>query len=228
MKSIFAVLTLFSIPSFATDVMKDFDSIGGNSALMEKVKKVEPDKNINIVQNRAVNRFKRIELAPEFVTVLGGDSYINTAGYGIVGQFHFNPYFSLGARYNKLSNVLSPEGKNLINESNDGSVNVLPDIDQPLNQTLAIANFYPMYGKLNFFNKAVTQFDIYGSVGFGTINLKSGAKQTWTGGAGVGFWFTQHLSTRFELLYQSYQAERRTGAAAMNVTLANLQIGYLL
>lgn len=216
---IFASLLSFSA---SADIGKEFDSIGGNSALMDKVKNVEPDKNIGIIQNRMVKRFNRVEIAPELLSALGGDSYLNTSGFGVVGQFHFNPSVSLGARYTKLSNILSNEGKNLVNDS------IVPDVDYPINQTLAVLNYYPIYGKINLFDRAVTHFDIYGSLGYGSITLKSGAKPTWTAGGGVGFWFTQHLTTRVELLYQSYEAQRKQGPQNMNVTIANLQIGYLL
>lgn len=205
-----------------TGVVSEFDRIGGNSELMEKIRNIEPEKNIGIVQNRMVDRFRRIEIAPELMTALGGDSYLNTAGYGIVGQFHFNPSFSFGARYSKMSNALTTEGKNLI------SNNMVPDVDYPLSQTMAIASFYPVYGKINLFDRAVTHFDIYGTAGYGSIQLESGAKPTWVAGAGVGFWFSQHMSTRFELLYQSYEAERKLGKQDMNVTVGNVQIGYLL
>lgn len=225
--SMISLFLFFSLNASA-DVMKDFDSLGGNNVLLEKVKAIEPQKKTNIVQNRIVGRTKRVELAPEFTTVLGGEAYTNTAGVGIVGQFHFNPYFSLGARWNRFSNTFSPEGKNLIDESAVTGKNTVPDVDPALNQTLAVANFYPIYGKLNLFNKAVTHFDVYGTVGYGTINLKSGAVSTWTGGAGIGFWFTQHLSTRMELFYQTYEAKRLSGAAQMNLTNMNLQVGYLL
>lgn len=225
----FSLVFLVCSSALAADnVMKDFDSLGGSSALMEKVKNIEPDKKLSIVQNRTVDRIQRAEVAPEFFGVLGGDSYLNTAGYGIVGQYHFNPSVSLGARYSKMSNQLSTEGKNLIDESIANGTNLVPDMDQPLNQALAFVNYYPVYGKLNLFNKAITQFDVYGSLGYGTINLKSGGKATWTAGGGIGFWLSQHLTTRLELLYQSYEAQRIQGSKAMNLTLANLQIGYLL
>lgn len=220
-------LSLLVHPAFA-DVMKDFDSLGGNNVLMDKVKSIEPEKRTKIVQNRVVNRFKRVELAPEFTTILGGDAYLNTAGMGITGQFHFNPYVSFGARYTKLANKFSVEGENLIKESEVTGKITVPDVDPAQSQTLAVLNLYPIYGKLNLFNKAVTHFDIYGTFGYGNVTLKSGSKPTYLAGAGIGLWLSQHLSTRLEAYYQTYEAERQAGPSKMNLTGANLQIGYLL
>lgn len=220
-------LSAFVSPAFA-DVMKDFDSLGGNNVLMDKVKAIEPDKRATIVQNRVVNRFKRVELAPEFTTIFGGDAYLNTVGIGVAGQFHFNPYISLGARYTKLANKYSDEGENLIKESEVTGKITVPDVDPAQTQTMAVLNLYPIYGKLNLFNKAVTHFDIYGTFGYGNITLKSGSKPTYLAGAGMGLWLSQHLSTRLEVYYQTYEAERQAGPSKMDLTGANLQIGYLL
>lgn len=225
---ILLIVLILGFGAQASDVMKDFDNLGGNAVLLEKVKAIEPQKQTKIVQNRVVNRHKRIEIAPEFSSVLGGDAYLNTAGFGLTGQFHFNPYVSFGARYTRLSNALSAEGENLIKESAITGQSTIPDVDPAQSQTMAIVNFYPIYGKLNLFNKAVTHFDVYAALGYGTMTLKSGATPTWSGGAGIGFWLSQHLSTRFEVNYQTYEAKRVAGPEKMNLTTAGLQVGYLL
>lgn len=229
MKNSFLILGLtFLTVSARADIMEDFDNLGGNNVLMEKAKALEPDANISVVQDRVVSRFRRFEVAPEFASVLGGDSYLNTRGYGVNAHFHINPHWSLGVKYNSMTNELSPEGKNLINDSGLLGKNIVPEMDYPKDQVLATVSFYPIYGKLNLFNKGIAHFDVYAMAGGGNINLRSGSKSTLTAGGGVGFWVSQHLTTRFEMRYQTYDTERSDGNAKIDLTVASLQMGYLL
>jgi outer membrane beta-barrel protein len=229
MKNSFLILGLtFLTLSARADIMEDFDNLGGNNVLMEKAKALEPDANISVVQDRVVSRFRRFEVAPEFASVLGGDSYLNTRGYGVNAHFHINPHWSLGVKYNSMTNELSPEGKNLINDSGLLGKNIVPEMDYPKDQVLATVSFYPIYGKLNLFNKGIAHFDVYALAGGGNINLRSGSKSTLTAGGGVGFWVSQHLTTRFEMRYQTYDTERSDGNAKIDLTVASLQMGYLL
>jgi outer membrane beta-barrel protein len=210
-----------------SNVVKDFDTIG-NDALLEKAKALQPDADVSVVQDRLVDRHLRFEISPEYSAVLGGDPYTNSRDLGLNFQFHINPYVSVGAKYDLVSNELSSEGQSLISAKNGitGKASV-PDIDYAANQTLGIIDIYPFYGKLKVFNR-VTHFDVYGLLGYGTINLRSGPTSTWTGGAGVGFWITQNFSARWELRYQNYTAQRYDGPAAMNLTVSSLQMGLML
>lgn len=220
------------LPFFAgvahADVLEDFDKLGGNDVLMEKAKALEPDQTISIVQDRVVNRNKRFEVSPEFTSVLGGDSYMSSRGYGVNGHFHINPHWSVGAKWATMRNELSPEGKNLITDSSILGKNIVPEMDYPKDQWMATLNYYPIYGKLNLFDKGIAHFDVYGLAGYGKINLKSGSKNTWTAGGGIGFWVSQHLTTRLEMRYQTYEATRQNGGTKMDITAASLQVGYLL
>jgi outer membrane beta-barrel protein len=221
------LLMLPAVPVRA-EILEDFDKLGGNDVLAEKLDVLQPELRTKVVQERTVKRINRLEIAPEFTSVLGGDAYLNTAGVGAAMQFHFTPYVSLGARYNRFANNFSSEGENLIRDSEITGKNVVPDVDIPLSQSLAFVNFYPIYGKLNLWNRAVTQFDMYAQMSYGNIVLRSSTQKTWGGAAGLGFWFSQHLSTRFEIGYQTYDAQRLAGPQKMNLTVANLQVGYLL
>lgn len=222
-------LMMVSSSAFAAgDVLEDFDKLGGNDALLEKAKALQPETSVTVVQDRLVKRNARFELMPEYAAVLGGDPYINTRGYGLNMQFHFTPFISLGAKYNSYGNDLTSEGENLIKGSKSATVKfIVPDIDYPIDQTLAILNVYPFYGKLNVFNK-IAHFDIYGLLGYGTTTLASGAKNTVTGGAGVGFWIANHFTARWELRYQNYKALKKpVDDVDVNLTISSLQLGYL-
>jgi hypothetical protein len=78
------------------------------------------------------------------------------------------------------------------------------------------------------FDKGVAHFDVYGQLGGGQIELKSGKTSTYIGGLGIGFWISKHLTTRLEMNFQNYKTQRVLGDSNMNLTLASLQIGYLL
>ncbi|MEK7358316.1 MAG: outer membrane beta-barrel domain-containing protein, partial [Bdellovibrionota bacterium] len=80
----------------------------------------------------------------------------------------------------------------------------------------------------NLLDKGVAHFDIYLLGGAGNVELRSGSKSTYTAGGGVGIWWSQHLTTRAELRYQPYNAKRYDRETPMNLTIAGLQIGYLL
>ena len=80
---------------------------------------------------------------------------------------------------------------------------------------------------MNLYDLGVTHFDIYAVLGGGQVFLNSGNAPTYTAGGGIGFWFSQHLSTRAELRYQGYKAKRLDGEAQMSLTVADIQVGYL-
>ena len=210
-------------------LMKDFDTLGGNDVLLDKARELNPDQRISVVQDRIVSRRKRLEIAPELSNTLGGDPYNRTNGFALNAYFHITPNWALGAKYEYDANTIRPEAQNLIDQAmNERDRNLVPEIDYPKGQALALVNWFPMYGKLNMFDLGVTHFDIYAVGGAGQIFLKSGNATTWTAGGGIGFWFSQHLSTRLEARYQTYEAQHRVTSEKMNLTVGSLQIGYLL
>lgn len=212
----------------AGDLMKDFDSLGGNDVLLEKAKALNPEAQIRIVQDRVVVRRNRVELSPEFSSVLGGDAYNKTSNLGLNLHYHITPQWSLGLKYNYSFNQLRPEGENLLSDTSVDGKGRIPDIDHPKQQAMLLVNWYPIYGKMNLYDLGVVHFDIYAVAGAGQIELKSGRTTSYTGGAGLGLWVSQHLSTRFELRYEGYTAKRYNGDANMNTTVAGIQFGYLL
>lgn len=221
-------LSLASAPSLAQDLLKDFDTLGGNDVLLDKARALNPDSSISVVQQRIVPRRNRFEFAPEFSSVLGGDSYNRTQNIGMNVHYHITPQWSVGLKYNYSFNTLRPEGENLINDTAATGKSIVPDIDYPKSQALALLNWYPIYGKMNLYDLGVTHFDVYTVVGGGMIELRSGNTGTFTAGGGVGLWWSQHLTTRAELRYQRYEASRYTGPVAMDTTVAGIQVGYLL
>lgn len=203
-------------------LLKDFDSLGGNKELLNQVGPGQAQLTTKVVQERVVNRRNRVELGLEYGSVLGGDSYDTATNYGINANYHINPHWSLGAKYAFVANKLKAEGQNLIDSG------IIPEIDYAKSETLGMVNFYPIYGKMNLYDLGVVHFDIYALAGYGSIALKSGSKSTWIAGGGIGFWFSQRLTTRLEAYYQTYDAQRYDGPSKMNLTVGSVQVGILL
>lgn len=210
-------------------LLKDFDSLGGNDVLFEKAKALHPETTVRAVQNRVVPRRKRLEIAPEYANVFGGDPYNKTQNVGANLHFHFTPQWSVGVKYNYAFNKLSSEAEAMMSDQlvNEGRA-IVADVDYPKSQYMALLNWYPFYGKMNLWDLGISHFDVYTILGYGQMQLRSGSTPTYTAGGGVGFWLSQHLTARAEVRYQSYKAKHYTGETAMNTTVLGLQIGYLL
>lgn len=226
------ILSLASASAYASDVLGDLDSLGGNRDLVNKAKSLDPNNRVRIVQNRLVDRDMRLELGVNYGSVAGGDPYLNTDNLGGRLDFHFTPRFSVGVMYYQSSNKLSSEGERVYNNAlaaqQSGQNYTIPDSDYAQETTMAVLNFYPLYGKLNLFNTGIAQFDIYALGGYGQVKLASGATDTYTVGGGVGMWINQHFSTRVEARYQNYQDTIATGTRSLDLTVITAGIGLLL
>jgi outer membrane immunogenic protein len=233
MKSIVRVVAFLILVSgvqarAGSDIMKDFDSFGGNDALLERANVLSPDKKVEVIQDRIVSRKHRFEFDPEYQNVLGGDAYNNTQSVGINAQFHITEHWSVGVKYAYDFNQLTTEGNFLLTDTAINGQGMVPDIDYPKQEALALVNWYPIYGKMNLYDLGVVHFDVYGLVGGGGIQLKSGTTAAYTGGLGVGLWLSQHLTTRVEYRFETYEAQRLSGATRINANIASFQVGYML
>ena len=208
-------------------LLQDFDSLGGNDVLLDRAKALNPDEKISVVQDRVVKRRWREEVTTEFSGVLGGDAYVAAKNIGLNYNLHISPHWSMGLKYNYAVNTLRPEGQDLIGKTTAAGKALLPDIDYEKQSGLAMVNWYPIYGKMNLYDLGVVHFDIYALGGAGVMQLHSGNTAAWTGGGGVGLWFSQHLTTRLEMRYEGYNVQLYPGKRMMDLTIASLQVGYL-
>ena len=221
--TILFVIQVFPSLALAEDIMKDFDSLGGNDVLINRAKVLQPDKDVKIVQNRVVKRKWRNEFSGNYANVIGGDAFLETQSLGLNYHLHINHRWAVGAGYFAAFNNLSKEAKFLIDQNGD-----VPDVDEPQRGYEVFANFSPIYGKINLLDMGVVQFDTYGIVSFGTLQLKSGNTQTYSVGAGFGLWFSQHLTSRLEIRQRFYESQRFGGPTDIQATLASFSIGYML
>lgn len=227
--------TVLSVVGFA-QVATEFDELGGNKIILEKAKELNPDTNIEIVQDRMVSRKRRFEISPEFSGSMGGDdTYVRTQSVGMNVNFHINHRWSLGVKYNHSFNKLTAEGEALVDAAYNDWLNnpanptaIIPQVDHQKSESLVLLNWYPVYGKMNWFDSKITQFDLYGIVGAGNITLKTGTKPTYTYGGGFGVWMNPRVSTRFEIRFQKYDVEYTTGPKSLDIAIASAQIGWLL
>jgi len=176
-----------------------------------------------------VDRHLRLEASLAYSFLAGGDPHVNSSVLGLDLDFHITPRWSIGARYGRFDNDLSKEGQRVVDNAN--AAGQTPDLrDFGKDYYLGTVTYYPLYGKINFFNVNVTQFDIYVTAGYGRINLDlSGFNNLFTAGGGAGFWITDRISARFEIRYQTYMdivgnnQERR-----IDQTVFTGKLGFLL
>ncbi|MBS1969866.1 MAG: outer membrane beta-barrel domain-containing protein [Bdellovibrionales bacterium] len=214
------------------DFNKDVDGLGGNDALMEMSERLNPETKSRIVQDRIVDRHNRLEVGINYGGVMGGTTYVQTQNIGATLDFHLTPRWSIGARYYSYQNQETPEGKRIYDEAlankNNGLSSTIVDIDRPQNATMGTINWYPVYGKINFFDKAIAQFDFYLLAGGGQIVLESGPTGIATAGLGFGLWMTKHVSARAEIRYQAYKDQIVTGSRDINSAAATIGLGWIL
>lgn len=230
------LISALSINALGQTVETEFDNLGGNQIILDKARELNPDTKVEVVQDRIVPRKNRFEFAPEFSGTMGGDdTYTKSQSVGMNINYHFNHRWSLGAKYNHTFNKLTAEGEAMIDAAYaDRMANPrnptlpIPEIDYQKSESLIVLNWYPIYGKMNLFDKSIAQFDVYGLLGAGQVELKSGTKPTYTLGAGIGFWMSPQISTRMELRYQKYNVEYTTGPKNLDLAIASLQVGWLL
>jgi outer membrane immunogenic protein len=231
--SFLALLISVNAIAASTSTAKKLDTLGGNQALVNMATSMDPENRARIVQKRLVDRDKAFELGINYGGVAGGDSYMKTQAIGAGLEFHINPRWSLGVRYFDYGNSLTPEGQRVFTDARaaydaGGKSYSIPDIDYPLNSTMGVLSWYPVYGKTNLLDWGIAQFDIYLMAGAGQMQLSSGETSTAMGGAGVGFWMTKHLSARAELRYQNYKDQLITGSREINAVSGSFGIGLLL
>lgn len=234
MKKLILALALISGFEANADIMQDFDSLGGNDVLLDKAQSIRPESKIQVVQDRIVDRRSRNEFALETGMVAGGFSYLDSNFVGLNYQFHITPRWSIGAKYSYYFNELSPEGKSLISKydqlaaGQNTDTPYVPELDFPEQSYMALVNWYPFYGKLNLYDLGILHFDFYLLGGYGQVQLDSGDTDTWSAGGGMGMWFSQHLTSRFEVRYQNYAVESFEGSRALDLTVLSLNLGYML
>jgi len=226
-------MMLASTLALAKDLDNDMDALGGNKDLMDRANAIDPNNTTRVIQKREVDLDDRFELGVNYGIVAGGDPYYDTSNLGARVEFHLDPHWSFGARYYHSASNLNSQGQNQIDLANQfrptNPTYPRPELDYAKDTYLGTVAFSPFYGKINFADLAIKQFDIYFLAGAGQVVLDQGAQPTYTGGIGFAFWLSNHFSTRLEGRYQGYQDQFSDGTSRqMNLTVFTLDFGYLL
>ena len=66
-----------------------------NDVLLERAEKLNPDKTVEVVQNRIVGRRMRSEMNLEYGGVVGGAAYLKTEGRSRTYNLHWHPSWSI-------------------------------------------------------------------------------------------------------------------------------------
>lgn len=220
------------------NVEQQVDTLGSNEDIIEKAKTLQPNNSMKIVQKRQVDRNLRPEIGLSYGFVNGGDTYLNTRNWGANFDFHINPRWSLGLRYNDNKNELTSEGKRIADvalaKQNAGATDyVVPEIAFPIRSYMGMISWYPIYGKISWFESAVSQFDFYLTAGGGQVQTKNVLGQTntsaiYTGGMGMGLWVNSWLTSRVEVRYQNYQDRVTSGTRNIDSIIMQIGIGIML
>lgn len=216
------------------DLKSEFETLGDNKEVVERVRKLDTRQKVRVVQNRLVDRNNRLELALDLGMMSGGDSYVNTQNYGGKIQYHLTPRWSFGLEYSKSNNSLTNEGKRIFDQAyqaqlkDPSSPERFPAIDFPLETRMATISFYPIYGKMNLFDSGIAQFDIYTLLGYGTKVLNSGETSVTAAGLGSGFWLNQYLTARLEVRYERYKDLLLTSQREQSAVSGMASLGILV
>lgn len=230
------LLTVLAFGS-AAQAQSDFDSLGSNEGILKRARALNTAQQVRIVQKRSVDRDYRFEIGAAYGGSAGGNSYLNTQPITGMLEFHVTPRFSVGGRYSQYASQLTKEGQSQVDNAralkDAGQTNFsISDIDVPKSSIMGTISYYPMYGKVNFFDLTVVQFDFYFLAGYGQMTMNSGTSDTWTAGGGVGFWWNKYVSSRLEIRQQGYQDRvgpiGNTVTRDVGLTIGTLGIGILL
>lgn len=231
-KALLLTILFMSQLAFAGDLDSEMDALGGNKDLIKRARALDPNNRMKVVQKRAVDRNLRLELGVMGGMVAGGDPYTTTNNLGANLDFHITPRWSVGGRYLKSYNRFNSEGERVFKQAqaaqSQGNDWGKPAIDYTQDTYLAVLNFYPIYGKLNFFDMGVAQFDVYMLGGYGQVRLSQNTADTFTAGGGFGLWLSNHVTSRLEVRYQSYKDQIYSGPRQMDITVVTAGLGIML
>ena len=224
------------------NVDQQLDGLGTNEEIIKKARALQPNNSMRVVQKREVDRNLRPEIGIAYGFVNGGDTYLNSVNWGANLDFHITPRWSLGLRYSDNRNELTTEGQRIFDvaaakQAAGATDYVAPSIAFPIRTTMAVVNWYPIYGKVSWFESAVSQFDFYLIAGGGQIQYEylngpnefiRGNSPIFTGGVGMGLWVNSWLTSRLEVRYQNYKDRVSSGERSIDGLVLQLGIGFML
>lgn len=238
-KQIGLVLFLMSVvftssSGWAEESSSEFDALGGNREIYETLQALQPDVEMQVVQKLWVPRAGRVETLGQLGIGLGGDTYVRNRFMGLGALYHMNDTWAVGVSGQYYWNTLTPEGEAMVRqaladyEQNPSDPqSQIPQVNYLRYQTQAFVQWSPLYGKLSWLGRGVSQFNVYTQLGVGQVALANGSSVSPMAGLGMAVWMSPRWSARIEGYWQNYQASYRDGNRDMNLTQLQLQLGRL-
>ncbi len=223
MKKILVVtISLFSTIALAQENSSLEKKLDELSIPDNKVTNVLSEDKLYIVNTRYSSLVNRHEFTLLGANNFTADSHLSTAHVGASYRYHINSTWSLGLRYNRYSNKLTPSGERLFSEQR-----MLPDTDYAFNSSEIFANYNTIYGKLRITDDTLVYFDQYISLGAGKIKLASGEQNHGFADLGLSFWLGNHISTRIGVKNEFYTQKKVTGNKNVHNAFGYFELGYL-
>lgn len=174
-----------------------------------------------VFQKNYMPKSGRLQLTTGIVTV-PTDVFYLTGGLALKAAYHFSEAWGLEAFTNLLSSSARQEVNNISNNQLV-SVNNLVSL-----RSFSGLNLYYnfIYGKLSLADKKVLPFEIFNTVGMGTM-INTGNYQSTSMQIGLGGLFSLSRSTalRFDLTWAFYETQNILGTKA-NENSTFLSLGY--
>ncbi len=234
-KSILLILLTSTIAhAEKKSLTNEFETLGDNKEVIERVQKLDSRQKVRVVQNRMMDRNNRLEAALNLGLLSGGDSYVQTKSLGGMLQYHLTPRWSFGVSYEKNYNTLTSEGARRYDtayacqQADAACPERYPSVDFPLDTKMVSVSFYPIYGKLNLFDSGIAQFDLFTTFGYGQKTMNSGVSNVLSASLGVGLWLNSFLTARLEGRYENYKDLLQTEKRLQNAVSAIASIGIML
>ena len=213
------------------DLTQQLDGMNGDQDVIRRAKEMSTDGRVEVVQNRAVDRTNKHEFSANYGAAAFGDTYLLSQTFGAQYDYHITNHWSLGARFYSYNNSLTSEGENAMSTASQRQASNqsyrYPQIDEPKHVTFATVTWYPIYGKTNMFDWTVVHFDFYTVGGVGSMQLNSGQTVAFTGGGGLGLWWTDWLTSRLEIRWMGYEDRHFDGNRRLNVAIATFGMGVM-
>lgn len=161
------------------------------------------ESSVSVLHNRYFKKKFRPELGL-FAGTITNEAFLDTFLYGARASLFFSEWIGLDLQFSKVINTDSRDYNAIrsLSYHRIGTREVVKvdvhrnRVDQVIEGSIVAT---PFYGKLNFFNLAIIYTDMYGSVGFGSVDTDQGNKLSPNFGFGIRLYLYKFLSLRVDV-----------------------------
>ena len=213
------ILVTSAVASDQGALEKKLDSLNVPS---DKVSPLVSQEDLYAVNQRYSSLDRRFEFSLFGAHDFAADSHMDTKQTGLVGRYHLNAKWSLGARYTEYFNQLTVAGKALFEREQ-----ILPDSDFALKSSDVFIGYNTVYGKVRLTRDTIVYFDQYVNLGYGSIALSQGETQMYVMDLGLAFWVGKNFSSRLGVKNEFFTQKRINGDDNVHNAMGYVEVGYL-